>query len=141
MYIRWVVRKHKNAAVADVTFYDAYLVESYRDERDTPRQRMVAYLGNIREIGGCFPAIERGVFFLRAERILAGMPALHGDERQEIMALLRQKVPQLTDDEVHEAFRNNVRWYFQWRRSSGRAPSSEELLRMVEEASGELGPM
>jgi predicted MarR family transcription regulator len=59
MYVRWVVRKHKNASVADTSFHDAYLVESYRDENGNPRQRTICYLGNIRQIAGEFPAIER----------------------------------------------------------------------------------
>ena len=76
MYIRWIVRRHKNASTANVVFHDAYLVESFRDLRETPRQRMVCYLGNIRQIDDEFPAIERELFLLRAERILASTPGV-----------------------------------------------------------------
>ena len=92
VYIRWVVRKHKNASVADMTFHDAYLVESFRDEVGNPRQRTISYLGNIREIGDEFPTIERELFMLRAERILSSLPELNGDERNEVLDLLRQRV-------------------------------------------------
>lgn len=141
MYIRWVVRRHKNASVADVTFHDAYLVESYRDERDTPRQRTISYLGNIRQIDGAFPAIEREIFLLRADRILNTLPEVNGDERDQVLGLLRQKVPELTSDEVMDAFRNNLRWYHRWWRERGKAPTSEELLRLIEDAGEGIGPM
>lgn len=134
MYVRWVVRKHKNEAVADVTFHDAYLVESYRDEQNNPRQRTICYLGNIRQIGETFPTIERELFFLRAERILASMPDLTLEDREQTLLLLRQKVPELTPEEVTLAFRNNLRWYYQWWRGrGGRAPTREDLLRLLEE--------
>src|SRR5262245_56851353 len=41
MYVRWVVHRHKNAATTNVVFYDAYLVESFRDEGRTPRQHLL----------------------------------------------------------------------------------------------------
>ncbi|MEM8531945.1 MAG: hypothetical protein AAGF95_13965 [Chloroflexota bacterium] len=141
MYIRWIVRKHKNAAVADVTFHDAYLVESYRDERDTPRQRTICYLGNIRQISGEFPSIERELFFLRADRILAGIPDISGDDRLEIGEMLRQKVPSLTPDEVMLAFRNNLRWYVNWWRERGATPTRDELLELIDEAGDAVGPV
>ncbi|NOK58392.1 MAG: hypothetical protein GFH27_549279n198 [Chloroflexi bacterium AL-W] len=141
MYIRWIVRKHKNAAVADVAFHDAYLVESYRDERDNPRQRTICYLGNIRQISGQFPSIERELFFLRADRILAGVPDISGDDRLEIAEMLRQKVPALTPDEVMEAFRNNLRWYVNWWRERGATPTRDELFEMIDEAEDAVGPM
>ena len=141
MYIRWIVRKHKNAAVANVTFHDAYLVESYRDERDTPRQRTICYLGNIRQISGEFPSIERELFFLRADRILAGIPDISGDDRLEIAEMLRQKVPSLTPDEVMLAFRNNLRWYVNWWRERGATPTRDELLELIDEAGDAVGPM
>lgn len=141
MYIRWIIRKHKNAAVADVTFHDAYLVESYRDERDTPRQRTICYLGNIRQISGEFPSIERELFFLRADRILAGIPDISGEDRREIAEMLRQKVPSLTPDEVMEAFRNNLRWYVNWWRARGATPTRDELLELINEAEDTVGPV
>lgn len=141
MYIRWVVRKHKNAATANVAFYDAYLVESYRDERNNPRQHTICYLGNIREIDGAFPTIERELFLLRADRILASMPELACENREEVLDLLRQKVPALTEDEVALAFRNNLRWYYRWWRDHGGAPTREELLSLIETAAESAGPL
>lgn len=141
MYVRWVVRKHKNADTANVTFHDAYLVESYRDGDNTPRQRTICYLGNIRQIDDEFPTIERELFLLRAERILASTPAVPADERAPIIAMLRAKVPALTEAEVAEAFRNNMRWYYQWWRSRGGKPSREELLRMLESFDERIGPL
>lgn len=134
MYVRWVVRKHKNEAVADVTFHDAYLVESYRDDQNNPRQRTICYLGNIRQIGDTFPTIERELFFLRAERILVSMPDIDAAEREQILLLLRQKVPELTPEEVLLAFHANLRWYYQWWRERGTsAPSREDLLQLLDE--------
>lgn len=134
MYVRWVVRKHKNASVADMSFHDAYLVESYRDEQGNPRQRTVSYLGNIRQIGDEFPSIERELFLLRAERILSSLPELTGPERDEVLHMLRARVPPLNPNEVEEAFRANVRWYQHWWRSNGRALSREDMLRFFEES-------
>lgn len=141
MYIRWVIRKHKNEATANVVFYDAYLVESYRDERNNPRQHTICYLGNIRQIDGAFPTIERELFLLRADRILASTPGAACDEREAILSLLRQKVPELTAAEVVIAFRNNLRWYFRWWSEHGAAPTREELVRCIDTAADSLGPM
>jgi hypothetical protein len=141
MYVRWVVRRHKNASTADVVFHDAYLVESYRDERDAPRQRMICYLGNIRQIEGEFPTIERELFLLRAERILASTPDVPIDERAPMLALLRRKFPELSEAEVELAFQNNLRWYYQWYRERGRTPSREELLRLIERVGDQMGPV
>jgi hypothetical protein len=137
MYIRWIVRKHKNYATANVTFHDAYLVESYRDDRDTPRQRTVCYLGNIRQIDDEFPALEREIFFLRAERILVGTPEVPPEEREPILGLLRQKVPPLTEGEALTAFRNNVRWFAAWYRERGRPLTGDDMLRILDEAGDE----
>ncbi len=141
MYIRWIIRKHRNEAVADVTFHDAYLVESFRDAANMPRQRTICYLGNIRQIGDTFPTIERELFFLRAERILASQPELNGDEREQTLALLRQKIPPLTDAEVLIAFRNNLRWYRNWWRERGVALRREDLLAMLDEEDQRLDPI
>jgi hypothetical protein len=141
MYIRWVVRKHKNEATANVVFYDAYLVESYRDERNNPRQHTICYLGNIRQIDGAFPTIERELFLLRAERILASTPEVPLDERALVVDMLREKVPALTEGEVREAFRNNIRWYYRWCRDRGSALTREELLRLIEGADDGMSPL
>lgn len=139
MYIRWVIRKHKNASVADMTFHDAYLVESFRDDAGSPRQRTISYLGNIREIGDAFPSIERELFLLRADRILSSLPELNGAEREEVLDMLRQRVLPLDKREVELAFQANLRWYQAWWRSNGNAPSRDELLQMIEAASGDMG--
>lgn len=140
MYIRWVVRKHKNAEIAAVTFHDAYLVESFRDDENNPRQRTICYLGNIRQIGDEFPMIERELFLLRADRILASVPEVTEREYPQVLAQLRQKVPALTCDEVRLAFANNLNWYRQWWVQNGGAPSRDELLAMLD-GSGEIEPM
>jgi hypothetical protein len=139
MYIRWVVRKHKNSATANVVFHDAYLVESYRDPANKPRQRTICYLGNIRQIDDDFPAIERELFLLRAERILAGVPDVGANDHAAVIALLRQKVPELTAGEVLLAFRNNMRWYQRWWRAHGGAPSLETMLQLIGAADEGMG--
>ncbi|NJP04699.1 MAG: hypothetical protein HC837_03235 [Chloroflexaceae bacterium] len=133
MYIRWVVRHHKNATVANTSFHDAYLVESYRDERRRPRQRIICYLGNIRQIDADFPAIERELFLLRAERILHNITDLDDENRSMIMDLLYQKVRPLDRDEVIAAFTENLRWYRHWWKQHGGGLSQEELLRLIVE--------
>lgn len=136
MYIRWVVRKHKNAEVANTNFYDAYLVESYRDERGQPRQRTVAYLGNIRQINNEFPTIERELFLLRADRILETLPELTENDRQEVREALRRKIPPLNRDEVIRAFTANLTWYRQWWEQNGCPLTDDELLSIVRATRG-----
>jgi hypothetical protein len=140
MYIRWIIRRHKNE-VADTSFHDAYLVESYRDASGSPRQRMICYLGNIRQIGNTFPTIERELFLLRADRILETISELSPSNRSEALEALRQKVPPLSYDEVMAAFAENLRWYRRWWEQRGGGPSDEELLRIVQAARGQLGPV
>lgn len=136
MYLRWVIRRHKNAAVADTIFHDAYLVESYRDAAGSPRQRIICYLGNIRQIGADFPAIERELFLLRAERILLSISELNAFDRAEVLRLLYDRVPPLSDAEVQSAFTENLRWYRQWWETRGTHISDEELLQMVQGSRG-----
>jgi len=133
MYIRWIVRHHKNAETANVSFYDAYLVESYRDDAGQPRQRTIGYLGNIRQINGEFSALEREIFFIRAERILAGIPVIDAAERASINALIRLKIPTLTASEVERAFRNNIRWFKRWRLSRDIPLTHQEIVEILEE--------
>lgn len=134
MFVRWIVRGHKNSNVADVTFHDAYLMESYRDENGSPRQRTVSYLGNIRQLGEVFPGIERELFLLRAELILSSVPTMSPDECDQILKQLHEKVPPMTPDEVMLGFRNTLRWYFRWWHDNGGTPSDAELMRFIEEA-------
>jgi hypothetical protein len=141
MYIRWVIRRHKNSTVADTIFYDAYLVESFREPHGAPRQRTICYLGNIRKIGSDFPTIERELFLLRAERILESVDELSPVDREEAMAALRQKVPPLTREEVLWAFTENLRWYRRWWEQNGGGPSDEEMLTIVQLARGRIGPV
>lgn len=141
MYVRWVVRRHKNANIADTSFFDAYLVESYRDERGAPRQRTICYLGNIRQIGDSFPTIEREIFILRAERILESIPDLSPTDRQEALDALREKVPPLNSKDVIWALTENLRWYRRWWEEHGGAPTDEELLQIIQEAKGRVGPI
>ena len=136
MFIRWIVRGHKNTEVADVTFHDAYLVESFRDEDSQPRQRTIAYLGNIRQIGDTFPAIERELFLLRAELILTSIGSLSDADRKDTLRQLQQKVPPLAADEVRAAFRANLQWYFRWWQENGGAPTTAEVAQMIREAAG-----
>ncbi len=138
MYVRWIVRRHKNVAVADTSFYDAYLVESYRDQTGNPRQRTICYLGNIRQIGNDFPAIERELFILRAERILLTVQELDSNDREEILEMLQHKVPPLSHHEVLAAFTENLRWYRRWWQKHGGSPSDEELLELVRQTQSEL---
>ncbi len=141
MYVRWVVRKHKNVAIADTNFHDAYLVESYRDDTGNPRQRTVCYLGNIRQMGEDFPAIERELFLLRAERILTGIKELSEQDRSGIMEMLQHKVPPLTSPEVMKAFVENLRWYWRWWEEHDEGPTEEELIRIVRQTRGDSGPI
>lgn len=141
MYVRWVVRRHKNALVADTSFHDAYLVESYRDQRGNPRQRTICYLGNIRQIGDDFPTIERELFLLRAERILVSVDELTTTDHEIIMEMLREKVRPLTDQEVRAAFTENLRWYRRWWEQHGYTMSDEDMLEIVRQARGQVGPV
>jgi len=70
MYVKWVVRRHKNEELANINFYDAYLVQSYKNEVGEPRQRTICYLGNLRQIDNAFPVIERALFYLRMDETL-----------------------------------------------------------------------
>ena len=141
MYIRWIVRHHKNADTANVSFFDAYLVESFRDDSGQPRQRTICYLGNIRQIDDEFPALEREIFFLRAERIIAGVSSLNPEERQSVTAMLRQKIPELSPLEVETAFRNNFRWFRYWRQQRGMPITQAELNDMISDHSTDFSAM
>ncbi len=134
MYIRWIVRGHRNSEAADVNFHDAYLVESFRDESGEPRQNTLAYLGNIRQIGDNFPGIERELFLLRAEFILGSLPGLSEADLKQVMGLLHQKVPPLDSKEAVIGFQNTLRWFFRFWRDNGGGPDEDELIRIIQDA-------
>ncbi|MFP4322434.1 MAG: hypothetical protein ACLFTK_08265 [Anaerolineales bacterium] len=134
MYIRWIVRGHRNSEAADVSFHDAYLVESFRDTSGEPRQNTLAYLGNIRQIGDSFPGIERELFLLRAEFIMGSMPEISEEDRRQVMGQLHQKVPPLDNKEAIIGFQNTLRWFFRFWRDNGGGPGEAELIRMVKDA-------
>lgn len=133
MFVRWIVRGHRNADVADVTFHDAYLVESYRDESGQPRQNVITYLGNIRQLGDEFPGIEREIFLLRARLILQTTPQLAEADVEQVLQQLYQKIRPLTADEVMVGFRHTMRWYYQWWQRNGGAPTWEEMRELLDE--------
>jgi hypothetical protein len=141
MYVRWVIRKHKNTAVADMSFHDAYLVESYRDEKGQPRQRTICYLGNIRQIGRHFPSVECELFMMRAERILITIEEVAEIDRETVMNMLRQKVPQMTPEEVLAGFRANLQWYHSWWKRHGGPPPREEIERVLSQADQSIDDM
>ena len=114
MYIRWIKRGHKNQYAAHVTFYDAYLVESYRDEDEQPRQRTLSYLGNIRQIDGSFSAIERELFLIRAKELMDTVLKLSPADCDEMLAQLHRRVPPASYKEAVRAFHENCRWFYDW---------------------------
>ena len=135
MYIRWIKRGHKNENVADITFHDAYLVESYRNEDGQPRQRTISYLGNIRQIGDELPCVERELFLLRAEKVLDTVPELTAPIRKKLIRNLHRRVPPSTHNEMLEGFRNTVRWYYDWWSKKGNPPTQKEIHDMISSAS------
>lgn len=133
MYIRWIVRKHKSRQAKHVNFHDAYLVHSYRDRQGNPRQRTVAYLGNLREMDDAFPGIERELFLLRAHQILAGVAELSPAECQKLLTQLQQAAPPLSMEETVQAFQQNLYWYLHSFLSQGKGlPTTKELCSLIE---------
>jgi hypothetical protein len=115
-----------------MTFHDAYLIESYRDAKGKPRQRTVAYLGNIRQIDEDLPNIERELFLARARSTLERLPEVSEEELDNVMEQLHRKVPPLTNNEVFLAFQQNLRWFYQWCEvNNTQPPTVEELQRIV----------
>lgn len=140
MYIRWIVRGHKNEQIVNVTFHDAYLVEAYRDEKGDARQRTVAYLGNIRQIGGEFPNIERELFLLRAARTLESIPALSPLDCQDLLKQLHRKVQPLNTTELMYGFVDTLRWYYRRFDEIGNIPNDDEMLDMIKQARHSADP-
>jgi hypothetical protein len=134
MYVRWIVRGHKNSDVANVVFHDAYLVESYRDEEGEPRQRTICYLGNLREIGDAIPVIESELFLIRAMLILTNTPELSQQDCDQVLVQLRRKLPAMTIDEMRVGFANTLRWYIRWWRDNGIEINRMELHELIDHA-------
>ncbi len=114
MYVKWVVRRHKNEELANIVFYDAYLVQSYKNEASEPRQRTLAYLGNLRQIDGLFPVIERALFYIRMEDAMArnlSPDLLNDDERQKLYAGLATVAPVPAEEEIRQSQTLNQRWH------------------------------
>jgi hypothetical protein len=134
VYIRWIVRKHKNTQALHMKFHDAYLTYSYRNRHGKPRQHTVAYLGSLREINDKFPAIERELFLLRAGQILNSLPDLPIGEHESIWRLLQKVAHPLSRQEVTEAFHQNLRWYLQTCQIHGYLiPTANEINQLIEE--------
>jgi len=114
MYVKWVVRRHKNEELANIAFYDAYLVQSYKNEVSEPRQRTLAYLGNLRQIDGIFPVIERALFYVRMEITLThAIPAalLTDEERNKLYQGLSSVAPPPTEEEIRQSESLNRQWH------------------------------
>ena len=132
MFIRCLQRGHNNCTIPDRSFHDAYVVESYRIDVGKPRQRNIAYLGNVRQIGDAFPGIERELFLLRADSVLEEIPNVSPAERVELMQQLHRRVPPLSTEEMILGFRNTLSWYIDWWRKRGDAPSNDEIRALIE---------
>lgn len=114
MYVKWVIRRHKNEELANITFYDAYLVQSYKNEEGEPRQRTLAYLGNLRQIDGIFPVIERALFYIRMEENLYhNLPSgvLNEEERNKLYNGLSAVAPPPTAEEIERGQVWNNSWH------------------------------
>lgn len=138
LYIRWIKRGHKNKYAAHVTFYDAYLVESYRDEEDKPRQRTLSYLGNIRQIDGSFSVIERELFLIRAKELMETVLKLPRIDSDEMLAQLHRRIPPASYPEALRAFRENCRWFYDWCKTNNVAFPVQELYECLEYVQGDV---
>lgn len=138
MYIRWIERGHKNAHASATKFHDVYVVESYRNPAGEPRRRVIAYLGNLRQIQGHLPPIERSLFWIRAEETLRQIPELADRDRQRLRRQLCQRVPNLTEEEMREGFQNTLCWYCQWWHEHGGAPSPEEVCALLAQVNTDM---
>ncbi len=145
MYVKWVVRRHKNEELANIVFYDAYLVQSYKNEASEPRQRTLAYLGNLRQIDGQFPVIERALFYIRMEDTMAhnlSQDLLSEDERQKLYSGLAVVAPAPTEEEIRQSESLNQRWHNgYWRARAARpADVSAGFAQIVDENGNVLLP-
>ncbi len=114
MYVKWVIRRHKNEELANITFFDAYLVQSYKNALGEPRQRTIAYLGNLRQINNVFPVIERALFYVRMEESLKkdlSPDIFTEDERAKLYAGLSEVAPVPTEQELRQGAELQELWY------------------------------
>jgi len=126
MYVKWVVRRHKNEELANINFYDAYLVQSYKNSAGDPRQRTIAYLGNLRQINGVFPVIERALFYIRMEDALGQtLPAdiLTEDERAKLYSGLSAVAAPPSEDEIRQGAELNNIWHSRYWQARALKPS------------------
>lgn len=134
VYVRWIVRSHKSEQAQYMRFHDAYLVQSFRNHSGSPRQRIIVYLGNLREINSELPGIERELFLTRARHTLAGLRELGSGEQENVMALLHQVVKPLSPTEHKQAFYQNLHWYLRSCYQRGLPlPTGKEIHRLMEE--------
>ncbi len=127
MYVKWVVRRHKNEELANIAFYDAYLVQSYKNESGEPRQRTLAYLGNLRQIDGIFPVIERALFYIRMEdSLLRNVPAelLTDEERNKLYTGLSTVAPPPAEEEIRQSESLNRNWHSTYWKARATRPSN-----------------
>jgi hypothetical protein len=142
MYVKWVIRRHKNEELANIVFYDAYLVQSYKNEVGEPRQRTIAYLGNLRQIDNSFPVIERALFYIRMEdNLVRNVPPemLTDDERQKLYNGLATVAPAPTETEIRESTQINNRWYDgYWKARALKPADASAGFAQIEDDNGEL---
>lgn len=138
MYIRWVVRRHKSAASASIAFHDAYLVESQRDEHGKPRQRVLGYLGNLRQIDGAVPHVESELFLHRAAQILGELAATVPLDVEAVLDELRRQLPALSPEAARRAFAAQVHWFYDWWTRHETSRPDEEILRVVYDVVGDV---
>ncbi|NWJ44667.1 MAG: hypothetical protein HXX08_02195 [Chloroflexi bacterium] len=127
MYVKWVIRRHKNEDLAKITFYDAYLVQSYKNGAGEPRQRTIAYLGNLRLINGSFPVIERALFYTRMEEYLRHEvpPELFTEEeRIKLYTGLAEVAPAPTEEEIQQGSEIHAVWHANYFQAHSLSPSS-----------------
>jgi hypothetical protein len=126
MYVKWVVRRHKNEELANINFYDAYLVQSYKNSAGDPRQRTIAYLGNLRQINGLFPVIERALFYIRMEDALGqtlSPDILTEDERAKLYAGLSAVASPPSEEEIRQGAELNNIWHSRYWQARALKPS------------------
>lgn len=136
MYIRWVTRRHKSALSATMVFHDAYLVESYRDEQSSPRQRTLCYLGNLRQIDGQVPYVESELFLARAARALQEATLSYPIDADAVLDELREQLPELTPDIMRDIFAEQVRWFHEWWARHGGSRPEDEIADVVGDVVG-----